>query len=115
MTEYDLTKEELEILYDVFFRRMMAIMKEPEVDIDPFAEVIKHLSRLSGIFSFKSMVSLIPEMIAYAIRYGMLVEKTYQEERYDIAEEHQEVDPEEEQEKRMLKIKEDMDKFSLYL
>ncbi|KKK63810.1 hypothetical protein LCGC14_2990510, partial [marine sediment metagenome] len=44
-------------------------------DLNPFKEMLNRLSVLSGIFSFKGMISLIPELIAYSIRYGMMVER----------------------------------------
>ena len=74
------SKEELEIFYEVLFKRIMKIMKQSEVDKDPFGELINRLTTLGGIFSFKGMISLIPELIAYAIRYRMLVEKAYRDE-----------------------------------
>ncbi|TFG28590.1 MAG: hypothetical protein EU532_04870 [Promethearchaeota archaeon] len=115
MEDYKLTKEELEMLYEVLFRRIMEIMKNPDVDKDPFNELINRLSTLSTIFSFKSMISIIPELVAYAIRYGMMVEKAYQEEGLDLDEEIQEKDEAERQKMRLSRMKEDMDKINLYL
>jgi len=113
--EFTLSKEELEVFYEVLFKRIMEIMKQPDVDIDPFREMVTILSRLSGIFSFKSMVSLIPELVSYAVRYGMLVEKAYEEEQLNLKEDLQGVGSKEEQKRRISKIQEDMDKISLYL
>ncbi|MFX0058749.1 MAG: hypothetical protein ACFE85_01525 [Candidatus Hodarchaeota archaeon] len=110
-----LNKEELEVFYEVLFKRIMEIMKKPEIEFDPFKEMIKILSTLSGIFSFKAMVSLIPELVAYAIRYGMDVEEAYEEERLDLEEDIQGVGADEIQEKRISKIRDDIDKLSLYL
>jgi hypothetical protein len=110
-----LDKGELEVFYEVLFKRIMEIMKKPEIEFDPFREMIKILSKLSGIFSFKAMVSLIPELVAYAIRYGMDVEEAYEEERLSLEEDIQGVGAEEVQEKRISKIRDDIDKLSLYL
>ncbi|MHA1195878.1 MAG: hypothetical protein ACTSRH_02665 [Promethearchaeota archaeon] len=111
-----LNKEELELFYEVFFKRIMDIMKKPTIDSDPFGEMIKILTKLSSIFSFKSMISLIPELIASAIRYGMMVEKAYNEDKIELEEDIQGMEDEEIAEsKRMTRIKEDIDKLSLYL
>ena len=115
MEDYKLTKEELEMLYEVLFRRIMEIMKNPDVDKDPFNDLINRLSTLSTIFSFKSMISIIPELVAYAIRYGMMVEKAYQEECSDLEEEIEEKDEVERQKMRLSRMKEDIDKINLYL
>ncbi|MFX1488665.1 MAG: hypothetical protein ACFFBI_05920 [Promethearchaeota archaeon] len=112
--EEKFSRDELELLYDVLFKRIMEIMKKPETDVDPFRELINRLSVLSGIFSFKAMISLIPELVAYSIRYGMLVEKAYEQER-PTSEDEQGLDLVEEQEMRISKIKDDVDKLSLYL
>lgn len=53
----------------------MEIIKKPELNLDPFGEMFNKLSVLSGIFSFNGMISLISELIANAIRYGMMVER----------------------------------------
>lgn len=113
--EETLDKEELEVFYEVLFKRIMEIMKKPEIEFDPFREMIKILSTLSGIFSFKAMVSLIPELVAYAIRYGMDVEEAYEEERLNLEEDIQGVGADEIQEKRISRIREDIDKLNLYL
>ncbi len=113
--ENSLSKEELEVFYEVLFKRIMDLIKKPEIDVDPFGEMINRLSVLSGIFSFKGMVSLIPELIASAIRYGMMVEKAYEQEQLNIDEDQQGVSVQEEQEGRISKMKEDLDKVSLYL
>ncbi len=77
--------------------------------------MITKLPVLSGIFSFKGMISLIPELIASAIRYGMMVEKAYEQEQLNLDEDQQGLSVQEEQQKRISKIKEDLDKVSLYL
>ncbi len=113
--EDNLSKEELEVFYEVLFKRIMDLIKKPKIDADPFGEMIKGLSVLSGIFSFKGMVSLIPELIASAIRYGMMVEKAYEQEQLNIDEDEQGLSVIKEQERRLSKIKEDLDKVGLYL
>jgi hypothetical protein len=113
--EDTLSKEELEIFYEVLFKRIMEIMKRPQVEIDPFGEMVNRLTTLSGIFSFKGMISLIPELVAYAIRYGMLVEKAYREEQLDLDEDLQGLGAKEEQQLRISRIRKDIDKLSLYL
>jgi len=113
--EDNLSREDLELMYEVLFKKIMELMKKPDMDIDPFKEMIGRLSVLSGIFSFKGMISLIPELIAYAIRYGMMVEKAYEQEQLPLEEDEQGLTIQEEQERRISKIKEDMDKISLYL
>ncbi|MFX0083270.1 MAG: hypothetical protein ACFE94_16110 [Candidatus Hodarchaeota archaeon] len=113
--EDNLSREELELFYEVLFKRIMEIMKKPEIEQDPFGEMINRLSVLSGIFSFKGMISLIPELVAYAIRYGMMVEKAYEEEQLNLEEDEQGIGIEEEQERRISRIKSDIDKLSMYL
>jgi hypothetical protein len=113
--EYGLNKEELELFYEVLFKRIMEIMKKPDMDVDPFREMINILSRLSGIFSFKAMISLIPELVAYSMRYGMMVEEAYEEEKPNVEEDIQELSDEEIQEQRVSQIKKDIDKLNLYL
>ncbi|MFX1279304.1 MAG: hypothetical protein ACFFA3_07795 [Promethearchaeota archaeon] len=113
--EDNLTGKELEVLYEVLFKRIMEIMKVPESDLDPFGEMINRLSVLSGIFSFKGMISLIPELIAYAIKYGMMVEKAYEEELINLEEDTQGIGTEEQQERRISRIRDDIDKLSMYL
>ncbi len=113
--EYNLNKEELELIYDVLFKKIMELMKQPGIDIDPFGEMIAILSTLSGIFSFKTMISIIPELVAFAIRYGMMVEKSYEDERMSSTEDLQGLDEEEKQIKRISKLKDDIDKLSIYL
>jgi hypothetical protein len=109
------SKEELKVFYEVLFKRIMDLIKKPEIDTDPFGKMINKLSVLSGIFSFKGMISLIPELIASAIRYGMMVEKAYEEEQLNLDEDQQGTSVQEEQERRISKMKEDLDKVSLYL
>lgn len=113
--EESLSKEELEVFYEVLFKRIMDLIKKPEIDADPFGEMISRLSVLSGVFSFKGMISLIPELIASAIRYGMMVEKAYEQEHLNLEEDQQGLSVNEEKERRISKIKEDLDKVSLYL
>ena len=116
MEEEDkLSKDELELFYEVLFKRIMEIMKTTEVDLDPFGEMINRLSVLSGIFSFRGMVTLIPELVAYAIRYGMMVEKAYEAEQLKLDEDIQGLDVEEGRMQRVSRIKKDIDKLSLYL
>jgi hypothetical protein len=113
--EETLSKEEQELFYEVLFKRIMDIMKNPEIEQDPFGEMIKRLSVLSGIFSFRAMTSLIPELIAAAVRYGMSIEQAYEEEQLDLDEDIQGFDKEEGKIKRMSKIQEDIDKLNIYL
>ncbi len=116
MEEEDkLSRDELELFYEVLFKRIMEIMKTTEVDLDPFGEMINRLSVLSGIFSFRGMVTLIPELVAYAIRYGMMVEKAYEAEQLKLDEDIQGLDVEEGRMQRVTRIKKDIDKLSLYL
>ena len=113
--EEELSKEDMELIFEVLFKKIMEIMKKPEVDLDPFKEMLKRLSVLSGIFSFKGMISLIPELVAYAIRYGMMAEKAYEEEQLNLEEDTQGLDPKKEQQKRINQIQKDIDKLSMYL
>lgn len=116
MEEEDkLSRDELELFYEVLFKRIMEIMKTTEVDLDPFGEMINRLSVLSGIFSFRGMVTLIPELVAYAIRYAMMVEKAYEAEQLKLDEDIQGLDVEEGRMQRVTRIKKDIDKLSLYL
>jgi len=112
---YALDKAELELFHEVLFKRIMDIMDNPEVDSNPFEEMIKILSRLSEIFSFKSMISIIPELVAYAMRYGMLVEQAYDKNPTRLKEDEQGYNAEKEEKKRRSVIKKDLDKLSLYL
>lgn len=112
---YALDKAELELFHEVLFKRIMDVMDNPEVDSNPFEEMIKILSRLSEIFSFKSMISIIPELVAYAVRYGMLVEQAYDKNPTRLKEDEQGYNAEKEEKKRRLLIKKDLDKLSLYL
>ena len=83
--------------------------------LNPFKEMINRLSVLAGIFSFRAMVSLIPELVAFAIRYGMELEKAYEEEQLTLEEDIQGFDEEGGKLKRISKIQEDVDKLSMYL
>ncbi len=112
---YALDKAELELFHEVLFKRIMDIMDKPEVDTNPFEEMIKILSRLSEIFSFKSMISIIPELVAYAMRYGMMVEQAYDKNPTRLKEDEQGYNAEKEEKKRRSLIKKDLDKLSLYL
>ncbi len=113
--ESTLDPKELDIFYEVLFKRIMEIVKRPEVDADPFGGMIQILVKLSGIFSFRSMISLIPELVALAMKYGMLVEKAYEEEILDLEEDIQGFDSVEGQERRENIIRKDLDKLNLYL
>jgi len=112
---YALDKAELELFHEVLFKRIMDVMDKPEVDSNPFEEMIKILSRLSEIFSFKSMISIIPELVAYAVRYGMLVEQAYDKDPTRLKEDEQGYNTEKEEKKRRSLIKKDLDKLSMYL
>ncbi len=113
--EENLTREEQELFYEVLFKRIMDIMKNPKMDLDPFGEMINRLSVLAGIFSFRAMVSIIPELVAFAMRYGMEVEKAYEEEQFNLEEDIQGFEEEGGQKKRMSRIQEDIDKLNIYL
>ncbi|MFX1575380.1 MAG: hypothetical protein ACFFB0_21815 [Promethearchaeota archaeon] len=112
--EKNLSKEEQELFYEVLFKRILEIMRKPEMDLNPFGEMINRLSILSGIFSFRAMISLIPELVAFAMRYGMEIEKAYEEEQLTLEEDIQGFD-EEGQEKRISRIQKDVDKLNIYL
>lgn len=113
--EENLSKEEQELFYEVLFKRIMDIMKKPEMEQDPFGEMIKRLSVLSGIFSFRAMTSLIPELMAAAVRYGMSIEQAYEEEQLNLEEDIQGFEEEGGKTKRILRIQEDVDKLNMYL
>ena len=113
--EENLSKEELEVFYEVLFKRIMTIMKVPEIEHDPFGAMIKRLSILSGIFSFRAMTSLIPELVAAAVRYGMMIEQAYEEEQLNLDEDIQGFEEEAGKTKRISKIQEDLDKLNIYL
>jgi hypothetical protein len=49
------------------------------------------------------------------MRYGMMVEEAYEEEKPNIDEDIQGMSTEEKQEKRVSQIKKDIDKLNLYL
>ncbi len=113
--EENLSKEEQELFYEVLFKRIMDIMKKPEMEHDPFGEMIKRLSVLSGIFSFRAMTSLIPELMAAAVRYGMSIEQAYEEEQLNLEEDIQGFEEEGGKTKRISRIQEDVDKLNMYL
>jgi len=113
--EFKLNKGELELFYEILFKKIMELMKKPEIDTNPFGDMISILSTLSGIFTFKSMISLIPELVAYAIRYGMLVQRAYMDEKLHLDEDLQGLHSQEEQLKRISKMRDDIDKLNIYL
>ncbi len=113
--EENLTKQEQELFYEVLFKRIMDIMKNPKMDLDPFSEMANRLSVLAGIFSFRAMVSLIPELVAFAMRYGMEIEKAYEEEQFNLDEDIQGFEEEGGKKKRISRIQEDVDKLNIYL
>lgn len=112
--EENLSKEEKELFYEVLFKRIMEIMRKPEMKLNPFGEMVNRLSVLAGIFSFRAMVSLIPELVAFAMRYGMEIEKAYEEDQLNIEEDIQGFN-EEGQKKRVSRIQKDVDKLNIYL
>ncbi|NHJ21259.1 MAG: hypothetical protein EAX91_09965 [Candidatus Lokiarchaeota archaeon] len=112
---YALDEKELNIFYEVLFKRIMNIMEDPDVDVNPFENMIKILSRLSEIFSFKSMITVIPALIAYSIKYGIMVEKAYDEDLTNLKEDQQGYGQEEENERKRDVIQKDLDKLNMYL
>jgi hypothetical protein len=112
---FALNEEELDIFYEVLFKRIMDIMENPNINVNPFEDMIKILSRLSEIFSFKSMITIIPELVAYAMKYGMMVEKSYDEDLTHLKEDQQGYGEKEEQERKRLVIQKDLDKLNMYL
>ena len=112
--ERKISREHLELTYEILFKRITDIMKHADIHADPFGEMINRLTVLSGIFSFRAMISIIPELVAFTIRYGMEIEKAYEEDQFNIEEDIQGFD-EEGQEKRISKIQQDIDKLSMYL
>ena len=114
--DFILNAKELEVFYEVLFKRIMEIVKKPEIEVDPFGRMITILSQLSGIFSFKSMISIIPELVANAMKYGMSVEKAYEEEEVEISDsDAQGKGVEEKEERRQAIMQKDLDKLNLYL
>jgi len=112
---FALNEEELNIFYEVLFKRIMDIMDNPNINVNPFEDMIKILSRLSEIFSFKSMITVIPELVAYAMKYGMMVEKSYDEDLTHLKEDQQGYGEAEEKERKRLVIQKDLDKLNMYL
>lgn len=112
---FALNEKELDIFYEVLFKRIMDIMDNPEINVNPFEDMIKILSRLSEIFSFKSMITVIPELVAYAMKYGMMVEKSYDEDLTHLKEDQQGYGDDEEKERKRLVIQKDLDKLNMYL
>jgi len=112
---YGLNEEELDVFYEVLFKRIMDIMDNPNININPFEDMIKILSRLSEIFSFKSMITVIPELVAYSMKYGMMVEKAYDEDLTHLKEDQQGYGEAEEKERKRLVIQKDLDKLNMYL
>ena len=112
---FALDPDQLDVFYEVLFKRIMDVMDNPDVNVNPFEDMVKILSRLSEIFSFKSMITIIPELIGYAIKYGMMVEKSYDEEVASLDEDEQGFGPDEEKEKKRSVIKKDVDKLRMFL
>jgi len=112
---FALDPEQLNVFYQVLFTRIMDVMDNPNVNVNPFEDMVKILSRLSEIFSFKSMITIIPELIGYAIKYGMMVEKSYDEIGPSSEEDEQGFGPEAEKEKKRSVIKKDVDKLRMFL
>ena len=112
---FALDEKELNVFYEVLFTRIMDIMDNPNVNANPFEEMIKILSRLSEIFSFKSMITVIPELVAYAMKYGMMVEKSYDEDLTHLKEDQQGYGEAEEKERKRLVMQKDLDKLNMYL
>lgn len=112
---FALDEKELNIFYEVLFTRIMDIMDNPNINVNPFEDMIKILSRLSEIFSFKSMITVIPELVAYAMKYGMMIEKAYDEDLSQFKEDQQGYGVEEEKERKRSVIQKDLDKLNMYL
>jgi hypothetical protein len=112
---FALDERELNVFYEVLFTRIMDIMEDPNIHVNPFEDMIKILSRLSEIFSFKSMITVIPELVAYAIKYGMNVEKAYDEDLTNLKEDKQGYGEAEEKERKRSVIQKDLDKLNMYL
>jgi hypothetical protein len=112
---FALNEKELDIFYEVLFKRIMDIMDNPNIHINPFEDMIRILSRLSEIFSFKSMITIIPELVAYAIKYGMMVESSYDEDLTSLKEDQQGYGEQEEKERKREVIRKDLDKLNMYL
>ncbi len=112
---FALDPEQLNVFYEVLFKRIMDVMENPNVNVNPFEDMVKILSRLSEIFSFKSMITIIPELIGYAIKYGMMVEKSYDEIDTSLDEDEQGAGPEAEKQKKRSVIKKDIDKLNMFL
>lgn len=112
---FALDPEQLNVFYQVLFTRIMDVMENPNVNVNPFEDMVKILSRLSEIFSFKSMITIIPELIGYAIKYGMMVEKAYDEVVASSEEDQQGAGPEAEKEQKRSTMKKDLDKLNMFL
>lgn len=112
---FALDERELNVFYEVLFTRIMDIMDNPNINVNPFEDMIKILSRLSEIFSFKSMITVIPELVAYAMKYGMMIEKAYDEDLSQFKEDQQGYGVEEEKERKRSVIQKDLDKLNMYL
>ena len=112
---FALDPEQLDVFYEVLFNRIMDIMDNPNVNVNPFEDMVKILSRLSEIFSFKSMITTIPELIAYAIKYGMMVEKSYDEIIASKDEDEQGFGQKEEKAEKRSVMKKDVDKLRMFL
>ena len=112
---FALDERELNVFYEVLFARIMDIMESPKINVNPFEDMIKILSRLSEIFSFKSMITVIPELVAYAMKYGMMIEKAYDEDLSQFKEDQQGYGVDEEKERKRSVIQKDLDKLNMYL
>ena len=112
---FALDERELNVFYEVLFTRIMDIMDNPKINVNPFEDMIKILSRLSEIFSFKSMITVIPELVAYAMKYGMMIEKAYDEDLSQFKEDQQGYGVDEEKERKRSVIQKDLDKLNMYL
>jgi len=112
---FALDERELNVFYEVLFTRIMDIMDSPNINVNPFEDMIKILSRLSEIFSFKSMITVIPELVAYAMKYGIMIEKAYDEDLSQFKEDQQGYGIDEEKERKRSVIQKDLDKLNMYL
>jgi len=95
---FALDPEQLNVFYEVLFKRIMDIMDNPNINVNPFEDM-----------------ATIPELIAYAIKYGMMVEKSYDEIGSSVDEDEQGFGPEVEKEKKRSVMKKDVDKLRMFL
>ncbi len=61
------------------------------------------------------MITVIPELVAYAMKYGMMVEKAYDEDLSQFKEDQQGYGEDEEKERKRSVIQKDLDKLTMYL